>query len=200
MTMPQLAAEIAPGFQDEVVEAQASFRTLLQALSRPGRINRFASELSSPSGLSPAITAAVLALCDAETRIWFDPRSRTDAALAFVRFHCGSPVVDEPADAEFAVIADALSMPSLDSFDHGDDLYPDRSATLLVEVAALRGGPAVDCSGPGIRTTEPIAPQGLPADFWEQWHMNHMLYPTGVDVFLTCGTEIIGLPRSTKVN
>src|SRR3546814_2785400 len=89
-------------------------------------------------------------------------------------------------------------MPRLARFAQGVDQYPDRAATLLLQVPSLEGGPAVTLSGPGIRDTAVIAPFGLPEWFWNDWRLNAAQFPLGVDIFLTCGEAVVGLPRSIR--
>jgi alpha-D-ribose 1-methylphosphonate 5-triphosphate synthase subunit PhnH len=89
-------------------------------------------------------------------------------------------------------------MPRLALFAQGLDQYPDRSATLLLQVPGLEGGPAVTLAGPGMREAAEIAPAGLPDWFWNDWRLNAAQFPLGVDIFFTCGRSVIGLPRSIQ--
>jgi phosphonate C-P lyase system protein PhnH len=105
--------------------------------------------LESPPPLNSAATALALALVDLDTPLWLDPAAAGDEVRAFLRFHCGASLVDEPDRARFAVVVEASSMPPLNAFDAGPDEEPERSATLIVQVAALRTGPgAAAADGP----------------------------------------------------
>ena len=44
-----------------------------------------------------------------------------------------------------------------------------------------------------------IAPAGLPDGFSAQWADNHTLYPSGVDVILAAGEEVLCLPRGVEM-
>src|SRR3546814_6405177 len=81
---------LPPGFVDPVLDSQSVFRTLLEAMSYPGRVVGTGAGLSVPAPVSPAAAAACLTLADYETPLWLD----TEAAPAreWLRFHCGSPV------------------------------------------------------------------------------------------------------------
>ena len=116
--------------------------------------------------------------------------------MAHLRFHCGCPLAGGPGDARFAVIAAPGSMPPLSAFHAGSDQYPDRSATVLIQVPSFDDGPRVRLSGPGIKDQAALTVTGLPQDFWQQWAANGQLFPTGVDVILSCGAELVGLPRT----
>jgi alpha-D-ribose 1-methylphosphonate 5-triphosphate synthase subunit PhnH len=102
-------------------------------------------------------------------------------------------------DAAFAYIHDAHALPPLSGFLHGEPEAPDQSATLLIRVEALTGGTPVVLRGPGIEHMTRIAPAGLPARFWHERAELASLFPCGVDSYLVCGDELIGLPRTTQV-
>lgn len=187
------------GFADPVFASQAAFRAILAALSEPGTIHALDAGIEAPEGLHPASAVILLTLADYETPVWFDEAGRAGAAGAWLRFHAAAPLATHPADAGFAVIGSAESTPKLADFSVGDDLFPDRSATILIECAALEGGEAVTLSGPGIPGTRTVAPEGLRAGFWAEVAANNALYPLGVDMLLVAGNRVMGLPRSTIV-
>jgi len=193
-----LAAPAAPGFADPVHDAQRSFRAVLAALAHPGRIMALDALAHAPvdTHLAGGAAAAVLlTLADAETPIWWQrPHPGT---LAWVGFHTGAPQAATPAAAQLAVLDDAASMPPLSTFDLGTDEVPERSATLIIEVAALHGGPPRRWHGPGIQGETPVA-VALPAPWWAQWQAQRVLFPRGVDVLLVSGQRLIGLPRTTR--
>jgi len=193
---------LTPGFADPVHDTQAVFRTLLDALSRPGTVGVVENVLPEvrATRAERAAFAALLALCDYATPVWL---AQPDTALASaLRFHTGAPLVDEPAEAAFAYIHDASTMPALERFALGAAESPEQSVTLLIRVDALMGGTPVVLSGPGIQHTETIAPVGLPEHFWRERAALAPLFPCGVDCYLVRGAELIGLPRTTqaKVN
>ena len=188
-----------PGFADAVFDSQACFRAVLDALARPGRIRAMTVPLTAPAPLSPAATALALTLFDHDTPVWLDAGAGAGDVPGFLAFHCGCPLVDETERATFAVISTPAAMPPLHGFAIGEDRYPETSATLVIEVPSLAGGPMVSLSGPGIATTARIAPGGLPERFWTQMAENRALFPLGVDVILTAGEQVLGLPRTVKV-
>lgn len=192
-------ALLKPGFTDAVFEAQAGFRALLDAFAYAGRIASLPVSLDPPAPLDPATAAIALTLFDFDTRVWLDAPAAAGPAPAWIRFHCGSPIVSDTRDAQFALVADAQRLPGLGTFDIGEDRYPDQSATLVIQVRALTGGPATRWTGPGINGAIEVAIAGLPEGFWAQWDDNHALYPQGVDVLFACGRQVVGLPRGVKV-
>lgn len=192
-----LAPMLLPGFDDAVQSAQRTFRAALHAMSHPGSIGELAEPCGVPQGLSPALSALLLTLVDSDTPLWLPPQT-PEGVRAFLRFHCGCPLVAQVAQAAFVAVPAGHAMPDLMACAQGDPAYPDRSATLLIEVASLSGGPEVTLRGPGIETHATLAVQGLPADFWTQWQASHARFPLGVDVLLTSGGALCALPRTTQ--
>ncbi len=194
-----MASTITAGFTDPVFQSQAAFRALLAALSEPGTIQALPGAIAPPEGLQPATATALLTLADYETPIWLPPALRDGAAGAWLRFHCGATLVEDMAAAAFAVIDGGASEPKLAAFDPGDDQFPDRSTTVIVQCAGLAGGEALTLSGPGIAGSRVAGPQGLRAGFRAEIANNAQLYPLGVDILLSHGDGVLGLPRTTHV-
>ena len=140
----------------------------------------------------------VLTLADRDTPVWLAAEFDRPEIRDFLRFHAGAPIVAQRADAVFAVLTSATPHP-FDGFNLGTDAYPDRSATLIVEVADLRIGPPRQWHGPGIDRREAVTIAGLSDDFWQDWAANHGLFPCGVDIVFTAGSELCALPRSVAV-
>ncbi len=182
-----------PGFADPVAEAQASFRAILEALARPGRVQRLGAGLRPPAPLLPAAAAALLTLADAETPLWHDAGAEVDGWL---RFHCGSPAAPL-GSARFVLACGA--MPALASLDLGTDEAPETSAMLIVQVAGLEEGRGWRLTGPGIEREHRLAVAGLPMDFLAAWQVQGRGFPRGVDVLLCAGERLAALPRTTKV-
>jgi alpha-D-ribose 1-methylphosphonate 5-triphosphate synthase subunit PhnH len=97
------------------------------------------------------------------------------------------------------VIDGAVAEPKLAAFNAGDDQFPDRSTTVLVQCAGLADGETVTLEGPGIAGRRAVAPAGLRPNFWAEVEGNAALYPLGVDLLLVHGAQVLGLPRSTQI-
>lgn len=196
MTAPP--ASLTAGFDDSAHEAQRVFRAVLDAFAHPGRVVALPSKIEAPPPLGPATAAFLLTLVDRETPLFLAPAFRTDETIRYVRFHTGAPLADREEDATFAVLP-ADRTPLLDRFAVGSDAYPDRSATLVIELPSLHGGPQRILRGPGIESTAAIAVAGLAESFWTEWAANKALFPCGVDVVFAAGTELLALPRGIAV-
>ncbi|WP_225561691.1 phosphonate C-P lyase system protein PhnH [Rhodanobacter sp. DHB23] len=187
-------------FADPVFDSQRSFRELLQAMARPAMPRPLPVLPPAPAPVAPAAMAIMLTLCDATTAVWL--QQPEDEAIRHLRFHAGLKLADRPQDADFALVTDPASMPPLDAFARGDMRYPDRSASLIIQVAAINPAPvdgAHEFAGPGIRETETVAIDGLPADFWQQRAALAALLPLGIDLFFVAGQQVLALPRTTRL-
>ncbi|MCA3350642.1 MAG: phosphonate C-P lyase system protein PhnH [Roseomonas sp.] len=185
---------LTPGFADPVLDAQASFRAILEAMSRPGRIQTIDGRITPPAPLCSAAGAALLSLADADTPLWLDAG---DAVAEWLRFHCGAPITPDIGAARFVVACAAA--PSLDSLDIGTDEDPQLGATLILQVAALVAGDGWRLTGPGIQHEHRLHVLGAPAGFVAAWARNQALFPRGVDVLLCAGDSIAALPRSVMI-
>ncbi len=185
---------ITPGFGDPVLDAQASFRAILEAMSRPGRIQRMGARIAPPAPLCSAAGAVLLSLADADTPLWLDAG---DTVAEWLRFHCGAPITPDLGAARFALASGVA--PPLDALDIGTDEDPQLGATLILQVAGLVAGEGWRLTGPGIQHEHRLRVIGAPEGFIAAWARNHALFPRGVDVLLCAGDSIAALPRSVMI-
>lgn len=194
--MSELSA--TTGFNDPVHESQIWFRSLLEALSRPGIPVSSPAKLTSPDAMGSATAGIALSLFDPETTIWLDQGLGTEDVEAFLRLHTGAVIVEKSSAASFALVSDPASMPPISTFALGSASFPDRSATIIIQLPSLDGGRQMELSGPGIEGLVAVSPAGLPESFWDQWNDNARHFPMGVDLLLTDGDRIIGIPRTSR--
>ncbi|OIQ76947.1 alpha-D-ribose 1-methylphosphonate 5-triphosphate synthase subunit PhnH [mine drainage metagenome] len=182
------AAALRGGFADPAIESARAFRAILNAMARPGLVAQVSGALP-PASLSVAAGVALLVLADGTTPVHLAGACDVAAVRDWLAFHTGAPLVAAEA-AEFAVGTWDALLP-LQRFPLGTADYPDRSATLIVEVSTL--SPATHrLTGPGIATAAALA---LPGEVG----VNAGRFPLGLDLILTSGAEMACLPRSTKV-
>ena len=147
------AESIDGGFADPVFDAQAVFRAVMDAMARPGTVQP----------VRPLAHAAAAAVADRRRRGADAVRSRhaalarpgaaASAAVAtWLGFHTGAPLANTPADAHFALVADPAELIALENFAQGTQEYPDRSTTLILQVASLSSATRCCLEGPGIET------------------------------------------------
>jgi alpha-D-ribose 1-methylphosphonate 5-triphosphate synthase subunit PhnH len=167
-------------------------------MAHPGRIVGLTVDLQAPKPLDQATAAIALTLLDFETPLWADVTESYEV-VHWLRFHCGCPWTSRPSEAAFALITYGEALPSLEHFSVGKDEFPEKSATLIIQVANLASGGSRSLSGPGIEMVERLSVQGLSDEFWPFWRINHDLFPLGVDVLLTSRRSVVALPRTTEI-
>lgn len=204
---PQSAlADVGPCFADPVHAAQQTFRAVLEAMSRPGRVLELPANalrgLHGP-GLSPGLTAVLLSLLDAEVELWLAPGVGLPSALGYLRFHTGVRPARQVEQAAFVVTTAAQATPDLWQRVHqGSDGAPQDGATLVVDVPSLEAGvasPWLRLSGPGIAGEHRLHVGGLDAAFWSARAALGSGFPRGVELILCCGRAIAALPRTTRI-
>ncbi|MEO1000774.1 MAG: phosphonate C-P lyase system protein PhnH [Pseudomonadota bacterium] len=179
------------GFADPPVAAAEAFRAVLDAMARPGRIAEVAGA-APPPPLSTAAGVVALTLLDRETPVWLSPALAASDLPEWLAFHTGAPVVAEKGAAMFGLGAWETLAP-LSDWAQGTAEYPDRSATLIVEMPELSAAGA-RLTGPGIAESATLSvpdPAALTA--------NRAAFPLGVDLILTAGARLAALPRTVRV-
>jgi alpha-D-ribose 1-methylphosphonate 5-triphosphate synthase subunit PhnH len=199
------------GFADPVHGAQQAFRALLEAMSRPGRVQ--ALPAAALDGLRPAdaalappvgagLAATLLALLDAETPVLLAGALADGDAGAWVRFHTGARAAADGAPVAWAVARAAdVDAALLARLALGTDEAPQDGATLVVEVDGLDAADGIGLAlrGPGVASVQRLRVAGLPASFWA-WRreLRHAL-PRGVDLVLVQGARVAAVPRSARL-
>ena len=199
-----LLADVPTGFTTPGPASQAVFRRALEALSRPGRCLALQTvetgALTPPSGVSLAMGALMLTLLDRETSLWLAPAFDQPMLRAWLAFHTGVQMADDPAQARFvAARAAELDEALWSRLGRGSDEMPQHGATLLLEVDALQAGAGLELSGPGIPHTQSLQVGGVAAAVWARRREEQARYPLGVDLLLCSGSTLAGLPRSTRI-
>lgn len=184
-------AVMTGGFADAPRDAARAFRAAMTAMARPGEIMDVTGA-QGPAPLSGAAAVLLLVLCDPETPVWLAPSYDTDAVRRWIAFHTGASVVAARGQAIFA-LGDWHGLGPVEEFAQGSAEYPDRAATLIVEMEALRSEGAV-LRGPGIKDSARLNLPELAA-----FRRNRAIFPLGRDFFFTCGDRLAALPRSTVV-
>ncbi len=162
----------------------ATFEALMWALSRPGSVQNL--PMPDPAGIAEA-------LLDRECRVFCE-----DAALAAKVASFGAALVPVAlADHCFVSLATGDGLAQLAQVVVGSDLYPDAGATVVAS-AMFDTGQRLRLTGPGIETSVEVLIGGVADGFWSL-RAARCRYPAGFDLFLLCGSHVMGLPRSTQI-
>jgi len=162
------------------LRSNATFEALMWALSRPGDVRTL------PEAGFESIAET---LVDLECCAYADTPAMRERIVA-----SGAQLADQIGSADHVFLS-ALDDAELAKINCGSAVYPDDGATLIAAVAHT--GQRLRLSGPGIKHTTEIALAVSPG-FWAMREML-CLYPEGFDIFFVDGDQVIGIPRSTKV-
>lgn len=198
--MADVAASIAPGFRDPSSASAVCFRAVLEAMSRPGRIVGLRGLAEAPLPLAPVAAAVALTLFDNDTPVWLSGSLATPAVTDYLRFHTGCPITADPGHTAFALAGACDEVPDLPVFGAGTDLYPDRSATVIVQVERLKAETGVTLRGPGIEEQHLLAVAPSVEAFWRQLAANSDRFPLGIDVVFCAPAAVAAVPRSTRIS
>lgn len=160
----------------------ATFEALMWAMSRPGSVQVLPA---------PGLAGIAEALLDRECRVFCDDPALADRIAAFGAAPMPLPLADH-CFLSLGSTIDRLAQVAV-----GSALYPDDGATVVAE-AQFGTGQRLRLTGPGIETHAEVSLDGIAPGFWA---MRAALcrYPAGFDLFLICGAQVIGLPRSTII-
>ncbi len=210
--MSAVLADMRPGFRDPVHGAQQAFRSLLSAMSRPGRIVRLPADVTrglvspAPQAFGAAAAAVLLSLLDAETTAMLIGPCATTASSAWLRFHTGVRLCATVETAGYVLARSRdLDPDGLTKLSLGTDEAPQAGATLIVEVGGLGGlddepdATRLVLRGPGVDGEGRLSIAGLSRDFWDWRIALHAELPRGIDLILVCGDRLAALPRTTRI-
>lgn len=181
--------------------SQQMFRCILDAMSRPALVYE-APVIPSPlpQEVPPMIAAIALTLCDGDTPLWLSPSLNVEPVRAWLRFHCACQIVENPAQASFALVAYMEELPDIAEFAQGIPAYPDRSATVCVAGMSFHAEDSgIVASGPGVIDKVPV-PCTLSKEFLAMWSANNESFPLGVDMLMCDDTGLMALSRTTRLH
>lgn len=171
----------------------AVFRLLLQAMCRPGCVQR----LPTAPDEDP-LTTLLDSLFDQEVSYCLAaPDEVLDTAIR-ARWNA-RPVA--AAEADFFIAGQGRSFGHLEQLRRGIPENPDLGATAIYRVASFaRDGETRTLTGPGIRAETRISIHGLgPAELTTLRRINSE-FPLGLDaVFVSTSGELLSIPRSTRI-
>jgi alpha-D-ribose 1-methylphosphonate 5-triphosphate synthase subunit PhnH len=210
----------------QVLYSTLTFRALLDALARPGKINQlenphflgkapsyFSQTTASDTLINMYALGALLALLDRETTFimaadgqWLP---RTDSAVQWTMLRSGSNAVNAER-AAFAFFCDGGNGELLAQLSVGTLLEPELSATAIYCVEQLASGEdaaekqedsiTLELRGPGIQELRTASVVGLSESDIEAILFARQNYPLGIDVYLVDGAgRCLGLPRTTRI-
>lgn len=166
--------------------ARETFLALMSAFSYPGRIYQLPD-------VDESYILIAETLLDLETSYY----SSDETLHPMLERTGGRSLPPEAAAYHFYPSVNEVELAAMQTANFGTMLYPDEAATFVVGCKFNEGEKYV-LHGPGIRGQQPIQISGLPNSFWEL-RESVCRYPLGWDVYLVDEQQLIGLPRSARV-
>jgi alpha-D-ribose 1-methylphosphonate 5-triphosphate synthase subunit PhnH len=188
---------------DSARRSQKNYRSLLQAMSRPGRVVHLKA-LDVVSTLAAAIAVAEC-LLDPEVSLFGIGNGGAQALQAAVAEATGART-ESLGSADFIFVSGASSQGGVRGAKRGFPECPEEGATLVYCLDSQPAGVSerfrVRLAGPGIPGPGGIAPEmrGIPVEEFQELMTVNADYPLGVDAFFVRPSgELMGLPRSTRI-
>jgi len=183
---------------------QKNYRSLLKAMSRPGRVFR----LDAWGAVSPFAAATAIGECllDPEVSLCVIGSSGV-SPLQTVLVEATQVRMESPETADFIFVCGAQSQGGVRLAKRGRLEFPEEGATLVYcmdsQPASFSDRFRIRLTGPGIAEAGGIAPEmrGVPVEEFQELMAVNTDYPMGVDVFFVRpNSEVMGLPRSTRIH
>jgi alpha-D-ribose 1-methylphosphonate 5-triphosphate synthase subunit PhnH len=180
---------------EEFIIMQQNFRTLLSAMSHPGKVYRLDDAFVDP------LMAVIRTLIDQE--VSFCVVGEDTGLPQLIQERTLSPLV-EIGEADFVIIPEGGSFGGIYKAKRGTPEYPDQGATIIYKVEALGGGAngkaSVALTGPGIESEiRPVVKGLISGEFVDIADVNSE-FPLGVDcIFVDNAYRVMCIPRSTRV-
>ena len=186
---------------DEIFDAQAHYRLVLDSMARPGKINVMPSmELTTPQGIHAAGALVGFALLNSDVSFYVDGPSAEDVSLYLLVNTSARPAEAETAD--YVYLNGTADADILYRLKTGTLPYPESSATVIAAVDELGGetGLVLTLSGPGVDGERQLSVAGLDTGLLEALVTINAEFPLGIDMVLTDPRgRIACIPRSSRV-
>lgn len=182
---------------------QKNYRSLLQAMSRPGRVFRL-DALGAVSSFAAAMAIGEC-LLDPEVSLCVIGNGGV-STLQAVLVGATQVRTESLKTADFIFVCGVRSQGSVRLAKRGRLEFPEEGATLVYCMDSLPACASdrfrIRLTGPGIAGQGGIAPEmrGIPLEEFQELTSVNTDYPLGVDAFFVRPNgEVMALPRSTRI-
>jgi alpha-D-ribose 1-methylphosphonate 5-triphosphate synthase subunit PhnH len=194
---------------DDVFDSQATFRALLDALSRPGKICRLPDRVykSTPHGFCSPALSILKTLCDHRVSFSLVSGNRTSELSRYLEVNLATPFEDVEK-ADYVIFDGTTFDEDFMRLKRGSPEFPENSATALLCVGRLAAGAMetdtpscrLCCAGPGVQDKSFLTVTGLDPRYSEARARTNNVSPLGIDIFFVDpGGRVAGIPRTTSV-
>jgi alpha-D-ribose 1-methylphosphonate 5-triphosphate synthase subunit PhnH len=194
---------------DEVFDSQATFRALLDSMSRPGRICQIPLRpyQAPPNGFCPPALTILKTLCDHRVSFSLGAENETPELIRYLEVNLATPF--QPVEKADYVLFDGAGFDvGFVRLSRGSLEFPEKSATALIcvdELSEKQGeseGPVCSLvlAGPGVNGQARLAAAGLDPGYVTGRRKTVRYFPMGVDLFLVDRRgRVAGIPRTSTV-
>lgn len=184
---------------DFVFDSQRVFRSLLQAMANPGRIESIRREAETFTEDYGTLLALGCTLLDNEEKMFVEKNPILAESLHNLTL-CREGMLEE---ADYVFLSSEMNDGSLaavfEKVKHGTYADPQRSATLLVYCESVDGADEMVLSGPGVDGTLTVGVSPYVKKVIALRDAAHMEYPLGVElVFCDASGAMMAVPRLVK--
>jgi alpha-D-ribose 1-methylphosphonate 5-triphosphate synthase subunit PhnH len=187
---------------DDVFDAQAHYRLILDSMARPGKINVLPDpELTAPKGIHASGALVAFALLNADVSYCVEGPAAFEVSRYLLVNTSARQV--EKGEADYIFLDGSAPAELLHQLKVGSLPYPEDSATVVAAADDLSNegnGLILLLSGPGVSGERKLCVSGLDRSFFEALAGINGEFPLGIDVILTDPERRVAcIPRSTKV-
>jgi alpha-D-ribose 1-methylphosphonate 5-triphosphate synthase subunit PhnH len=188
---------------NEIFDAQAHFRLLLDSMARPGKINTLPEmDMLPPDGIFESTVLVCFALLNADVsfNVLDDPKEEISRYLLLNT----SSAPDDFRNANFVIMNGDSEGEELNEMRIGTLSYPEDSGTVILQVERiseimLEDAEAIILKGPGVDGEKGLFVKGLNRTILKNIREINMEFPLGIDIILADSEyRIAGLPRTNR--
>ncbi|MBZ4653819.1 MAG: phosphonate lyase system protein PhnH [Peptococcaceae bacterium] len=192
-----------------VFDSQQVFRLLMDAMSRPGKINKLADYgfTRIPSGFNPYVLALLKTLSD-NTVTFSIAGDRKEPWESYLEINTGAKL-ESVNQADFVVFQGPIFSQDILTIKRGTLEFPEDSATAIISVDSLGEkedsiltAPASTFTmrGPGIKDFIILNIGGLDKRFGQALAEVNAIFPLGIDIIMVdVEGQLACIPRTTQV-
>ncbi|QXD31719.1 phosphonate C-P lyase system protein PhnH [Candidatus Pelagisphaera phototrophica] len=193
---------------DEVFDSQCHFRSILDSMARPGKINDLKRlGFEPPQSLLSATTAVCLSLLNQDVSFYM--ARGNPASEEFLKVNTGSRSADLE-EADFIIVDEDESPDLVRLVKEGLLTYPEEGATIILQTKGFEdeqadGFQGIRLEGPGIDGVMELHVRGLGLEWIEALRAKNSEFPLGVDLILVSDSEpgeqkVACIPRSSRIH
>lgn len=194
---------------DEVFDSQATFRVLLDSMSRPGKICQIprCGYEAPPAGFCAPALSILKTLCDHRVSFSLGAADAKPEWIRYLEVNLASPF-QTIEKADYVLFAGEALANGFARLHTGSLEFPESSATALICVRQLSQttdtmhGQAcrLVLSGPGVKVRARLSAAGLDPGYARERERVNRHFPMGVDLFLLDREgKVAGIPRTSMV-